>query len=361
MNSEIVYLFMFDAGPRFTEEQLGGLLKNPEDFSKYEYTKPSPEEIPTFNMPSIFNMNDETITVEDLQYKLKVQVALYKFGGFSIRVRFPITEGSYSLLHKMTFDQKVNDSIKSLVLKNRKKVESALSKIKELFPSQLKETYRFYYIEGKKEQILGKYKKLIAGLLIDEEDAEALEEGYIDYVLSKNISYDATNVIYVGWESVVMIDKEYVHEQELLLAEIANLQLLELRIYHALLADRLDSATKALNAINKNGVFSMRSLGIHELNVSLGSIYDDTRNILNNINDTAFGYGEWYLSRVYSLFSGAFRLDAMKGSVEADLEAIDKERKFVSDIEAARHESFLEIVIIALIAIEIVINLFIFH
>ena len=58
MNSEIVYLFMFDAGPRFTEEQLGGLLKNPEDFSKYEYTKPSPEEIPTFNMPSIFNTND---------------------------------------------------------------------------------------------------------------------------------------------------------------------------------------------------------------------------------------------------------------------------------------------------------------
>jgi len=42
MEGEIVYLFMYDAGVSFTDEQLAGLLKNQEDFSKYEYTKPNP-------------------------------------------------------------------------------------------------------------------------------------------------------------------------------------------------------------------------------------------------------------------------------------------------------------------------------
>ena len=37
MNSEIIYLFMYDSGVRFTEDQLSGLLKNPEDFSKYDF------------------------------------------------------------------------------------------------------------------------------------------------------------------------------------------------------------------------------------------------------------------------------------------------------------------------------------
>ena len=41
MDGEVVYLFVYDVGAKFTEEQLKGLLKNPEDFS-YEYRSPPP-------------------------------------------------------------------------------------------------------------------------------------------------------------------------------------------------------------------------------------------------------------------------------------------------------------------------------
>ncbi len=357
MESEIIYLFMYDTGTRFTEPQLSRLLENPEDFSKYEFTKPEPEEIATFDVPSIFNLKEESHEFDGVTRRFKVQVAVYLFGAFSIRIRHQITEGGYGLISKMTFDPKVNDFIRSLVAKTRKKVESALSKNAAINTNQLKETYRFYYIEGDKIQIVSKSRKLIAGLLIDEKDGDTLESDYIDYILNKSIAYDSNNILFVGWESAVMIDKGYLHEQELLIAEIANLQLLEMRIYHNILTEKLDTASKTLNSISTFG--SARALNPREignLNKSLGNIYDSTRAVLNNVNGTVFGLGEWYLSRVYSLFSNIFKLDTWKSSLETDLEAIDKERKFVADIEVSRHESFLEWVVIALIFIEVIIG-----
>ena len=305
----------------------------------------------------IFNLREETLILDNVEYKFKVQVAVYLFGGFSIRVRYQMADGTYNLISKMTFDTKIDEFLRIVVAKAKKKVETALSKITTINnKNKLSEAYRFYYIEGKKSQILAKSKKLIAGLLIDENNAETPEAEYIDYILGKNISYDASNVLFVGWESAVMIDEEYPHEQELLISEIANLQLLEMRIYHSNLTEKLDSASKVLNSIDTS-IFTFGTTEIRNLNKSLGRVYDNTRTVLNNINDTVFGLGEWYLSRVYSLFSSVFKISELQLSIQGDLEAIDNERKFVSDIEVSKHEAFLELVIIALIVIEILIEM----
>ena len=356
MNGEIIYLFMYDSGTRFTEEQLSGLLKNPDDFSKYEFKKPEPEEIATFNIPSIFNLKEEVLSIANIQYKFKVQVALYPFGGFSIRIRYPMSNGTNDLIFRMTFDKEINEFIKSTVSKTKKKVSSALSKKKEISVNQLSEAYKFYYLEGDKTGLLQKSKKMISGLLIDEVHAETLEPDYIEYILGKSIAYDSSNVLFVGWESAVMIDKENIYEHELLIAEISNLQLLEMRIYHQLLTVKLESSSSVLNSMNP-GVLRTKNAEMARINMSLGGVYDSTRTVINNINDTVFGLGEWYISRVYSLFSNVFKLDVLKSSIEKDLEAIDNERKYISDIEAFWHEAFLERIIIALIIIEIILEI----
>ena len=357
MNSEIIYLFMYDSGVRFTEDQLSGLLKNPEDFSKYEFSKPEPEEIATFNIPSIFNLKEETEKIGNTEYHFKVQVAIYPFGGFSIRVRYPIANWNNDTISKMTFNKEINDIINAVVSKTKKKVSSALSKKKEININQLSETYKFYYLEGDKSNILLKSKKLISGLLIDEVHADTLESEYIEYILGKSISYNSSNVLFVGWESAVMIDKENSYEHELLIAEISNLQLLEMRIYHQMLTVKLESSSSVLNSLD-SGIMRMKNSEMAKMNRSLGSIYDNTRTVINNVNDTVFGLGEWYLSRVYSLFSNVFKLDVLKSSIEKDLEAIDNERKYISDIEAFWHEAFLERIVIVLIVVEIILEIF---
>ena len=360
MNSEIVYLNMFDTGPPLTDEQLTGLLANPEDFSKYEFTKPSPEEVAAFDVPSIFNLKDEILTVdEQTKYKFRVQAAVYPFGAFSIKVRYTITEGAYDMLSRMTFDNRINEFLRGVVARARKKVEASLSKVMKIDVNPITESYRFYYIEGDKNQILKKYPKLIASLMIDEKDSNTLEDDYVKYLMEKSsISYDTGNIMFVGWESCVMIDKEYSHEYELLMAEVTNLQLLEMRIYHSVLAEKLSTSSKTLGEVNKLGFFArMNNKKVRKLNDELGHAYDNTRAILNNVNDTAFGLGEWYLARVYSLFSSVFKLETWKASLEKDLDAIDNERKYVSDILAADRADFIEYVVVILIVIELLVEI----
>ena len=357
MNSEIIYLYMYDIGDPVSAAELDGLFRNQEDFSKYEFRRPGPEEIATFDVPHIFNLKDEVLALGETQHRFKVQVAVYTFGSFSIRIRYQVGPGAHSQLAKITFDPKINEFIRELVSKSKKKIESALMKIREVKISPTMETYRFYYIEGEKNQILPKARKMIAGLLVDEKDADTLEDEYIEYILGKGISYDAGSILFVGWESAVMIDKEYQHEQELLIAEISNLQLLEMRIYHAVLARELNTASKSMRRIGVGSASVLRKADTSQINRSLGSVYDNTRAVLNNINDTVFGFGEWYLARVYSLFSSVFKLDTLKASMERDLEAIDNERKFVSDMEVSRHESFLELLVVFLIVVEIVLEI----
>jgi hypothetical protein len=360
MNSEIVYLYMYDAGTRFTEEQLNGLLKNQEDFSKYEFSKPKPEEIATFDIPSTFNLKDETLMLDNVAHKFRVQVAIYQFGGFSIRLRYSLSDATYEVLSKFTFDGRVGEFLKATTAKTKKKVETSLSKLSNISVNQFTETYNFYYIEGEnKAQLLKKYGNMIVGLMIDEPNTDALDENYVNLVLNKNISYDHKNIFFVGWEGAVMIDNQYVHEHELLIAEIANLQFLEMRIHHNILTERLNSANKILNAKDKRKFpQSLDNSDIRGLNSLLGRAYDSTRNILNNVNDTVFGLGEWYLARVYSIFANEFKLDTWKDLLERDLEAVDDERKYVYDMISVRHEDFLEYIIILLIVIEVLVEVF---
>lgn len=355
MNSEVVFLFMYDTGSIFKEEQLNGLFKGQEDFSKYEYTKPGPEEIATFNVPVIFNLKDETIALDNTNYTFKVQVSIYTFGGFSVRLRYAFS-GSYDQLPKLTFDSRLESFLTNISLKTKRKVLYTLRKSIPIKESELSETYRFYYIEGDKQSILKTQRKMIAGLLIDEKEVSTLEDNYINLVLDKNITYDNTNILFVGWESAVMIDKEYIHEHELLMTEIANLELLETRIHHKLLVKRLEDANKEIANFEKGILSSFKNGKLKALNKSLGRSYDTSKTILNNVEDTAYGFGEWYLSRVYNLFYDVFKLDKIESMLERDMIAIDNERKFVDDMMAVRHENFLEYIVILLIFIEIIIE-----
>ncbi|MCL5117338.1 MAG: hypothetical protein M1124_00730, partial [Candidatus Marsarchaeota archaeon] len=166
-NNEIVFLFMYDTGSIFETEQLNGILKNQEDFSKYEYRKPGPEEIATFNIPLIFNLRDEIIYIDNIKYLFKVQVSLYGFGAFSIRIRHTFS-GTYEQLARLTFSKRVNEFVNTAAARAKRRVLAALGKISQIKESSLSERYRFYYIDADKNSVLRDSKKLIAGLLIDE-------------------------------------------------------------------------------------------------------------------------------------------------------------------------------------------------
>ncbi|MCL4373264.1 MAG: hypothetical protein M1360_01120 [Candidatus Marsarchaeota archaeon] len=352
-NCEIINLFIYDSGARFSGEQLKGLLKNQEEFSKYEYVHPSPEEIAIFSIPSIFNLHDIYYGAGAEQLKFKVQVAIYDTGVFSIRFRYQFN-GELSVLQKVTFSNDIKEFLNSAAAKERSKIERALSKIAKIHASDQSEAYRFYFINADRRKLSIKETKLIAGLLIDEQSSDMLSDQYVNEVTKRNLVYNDDDILYVGWESAVMVDPTGAYEQELIITEIANAQLLEMRIYDA-------NMTKIISAAEKTipGVLVLQKRGtLKKLNVQLGNFYGKTLDMLNIMNDTIVGFGEWYLSRLYGLYDEAFKLSYWRVSLESKLEIINNRRTFIADVLRSQWDEILEWIVILLIIVEVVIEVF---
>ncbi|MGC8652169.1 MAG: hypothetical protein ACP5UH_02880 [Candidatus Micrarchaeia archaeon] len=350
-NCEVIQLFIYDSGARLSGEQLKGLLKNQEEFSKYEYVHPSPEEIAIFSVPSIFNLRDVSYGAGADQLQFKVQVAVYETGIFSIRFRYQFT-GDLSVLRKVTFDNRVKDFLESTAAKERSKIEKVLSKIAAIATNEQSEAYRFYYINVDKRKLSDKDKKLVAGLLIDEQNSDTLSNQYVDEVTGRSLVYNEDDILYVGWESAVMIDTDSAYEPELIITEIANAQLLEMRIYDAYITKIIGTTEKLI----PNALALLKRGALKKLNMQLGSFYSKAMDMLNTVNDTIVGFGEWYLSRLYGLYDEAFKLSYWRGSLEKKLESINNRRTFISDVLRGQRDEILEWIVILLIVVEVVIE-----
>ena len=355
MNGEVVYLFVYDVGAKFNEDQLKGLLKDPEDFSKYEYTRPTPEEIISISIPFIFNLKEETFENKKEVLKFKVQCAIYKTGSYSIRVRHHFTEANAEFLNRLAFDPSIWEFVLKSEQKAKAKVEASLSKISPIHPSNQNEIYNFYYLEGEKDEVVKKNQNLITGMLIDEHNPDSLEASYATEVMKRKISYTTSDVTYVGWESAVRIDTSTSYEYEIILAEIANVQLLELRIHHDAISRKIADTDLFMTQLFNPRRFS-RGVDLRKLNLTLGELYDSTKDTITAVNDTIYGFGDWYLIKLYGLFNDVFQIDEWRAYLDNDLQTVEQRRDFVGEIINSNRASTLEWIVILLIVIEVLLE-----
>ncbi len=357
MDGELINLYVYDAGTRLPLEQVKSLFRNPEDFSKYEYNTPTPEEIPTFTMPQVFNLKSGEFQVDGKSIGAKVQVAIYELGVFSIRIRIPLEGIDESMLSKLAFGKEAAQGSEQLALRAKQRVEVALSKQFRIKFDEYMENYTFYFINGTKAQAMKSNRNLIAGLLVDERDVAELDPAYVDDVLSRNISYNYDDAFFVGWEGAVLIDKLKSYDYELLMAEIANMQLLKLRIYRRKAAELLSSTSKDVGELENMGLLKRTfSSKASKLNNRLNIFADELAEEMNRIDNTVFGLGEWYLSKLYSLFASAFKLQQLREAVAQAASSIAARKELVSEAINAKRNDFLEFVIILLIVIEILVE-----
>lgn len=260
-------------------------------------------------------------------------------------------------IKSLSFDKEVKEFTERTAVKICGTVIKNLEKIKKVALNPSSETYRFYYIKGEQQAVLKRYGKLIAGLMVDEKDYGILDDTYIAEVLGKKMSYNNTDVFLVGWESSVLVDESDAYEHELLIAEMANMQLLEMRVYHDMAANKLMETEEVVDEINSPKLIKY-SGEIKKANVVLGDFYDDAESMISRVNDTVASFGEWYLSKQYSLFESVFKLDSWRDRVEKDLSTVGKRRNFLSEIMRWRTEQMMEIIVIVLFIIDVVILVF---
>lgn len=180
-------------------------------------------------------------------------------------------------------------------------------------------------------------------------ESDPLSEDETTDALRLRLSYSPDDLFLPDWGAAVLRDHDC--EETLQAIEFANLQLLELR--H--IDDRLDTIlaeTEKIFSDQKTTSFSwhgptqkQRLLG--EMNVEAGTLFERSTNALKLVGDT-------YLARVYRLLAERFRLSTWETGIQRKLDTLEGIYEVVTDRAEAARSTALELIVIALIAVELI-------
>jgi hypothetical protein len=178
---------------------------------------------------------------------------------------------------------------------------------------------------------------------------EPLSEDETADALRLRLSYSPDDLFIPDWGAAILRDRDC--EETLQAIEFANLQLLELR--H--IDDRLDSNLVETEKIFARG--SSRILPWHgptqkqkllgEMSVEANTLFERSTNALKLVGDT-------YLARVYRLLAERFRLSTWETGIQRKLETLEGIYEVVTDRAEASRSTVLELIVIALIAVELI-------
>ena len=170
-----------------------------------------------------------------------------------------------------------------------------------------------------------------------------LSEGRVEDALRLAISYAPDDLLVVDWSTAIAAGGS---ADERLVLEFANAELLELRHLDKRLDRDLEAASRALSR-RRRWIFAGADLRqVARLQVESAMLYESVNNAVSLLGD------QW-LADVYGLIAERYDLDKWQKSVAHKLESLESIYQKIADQAAARRSELLEMIIIALIALEV--------
>jgi hypothetical protein len=147
-----------------------------------------------------------------------------------------------------------------------------------------------------------------------------LHLGQIKNTLSNPFSFIKNDLIIFDFDRCLIIDPNKDYDDIILIIELANYQLLELRNLDRLLEDKLDAAENDIRSIYFKGpkIWS-------KLNKKLGELYKlrfDMIFILENIQNVSKIIGDYYLAQLFTYLGSLFQLDKWSDSIRFRLNVL---------------------------------------
>lgn len=301
--------------------------------------------------PLLYPLGHRTLDLCDgIKSMATYEALVFDFGGISISAVVPIdlTEEQLQFLANSLSNSSVHiEAAKQIAASLYKELEPAMSQPSW---SSLFEEYYVFQIETIRDdphQLLSDRRDWLAATIrLDETE---LSQDELKNALCANISYAKNDLLVIDWTAAILFDTDC--EETLQTIEFANLQLLEFRHLDELLNMRLQSAYSVLGIATQKGLpfwrthsRPLRQLG--ELRLDINNIFERTSNALKLV-------GDQYLARVYRLMASKLHLDEWEQSIRSSLEIVNQTYQILSDQAAMMRIEILELIVIALIVIEI--------
>lgn len=293
---------------------------------------------------------------------LRLEIRLHEFGAVSVvmRASFAVASpGELIVFHDSILDdgQRLAQLAQSICTDLCREIRPALLRPSEISEPEAYTVFCAYELDGAVdlERWLAEHRREVAGLLTAR-PPERSSESQVDEVLRQHRSLEKTDLVVIDWDAALVIDLTGHADDVLFVIELANLQLEEFRRMDRALDRFMNQAYLDLErrSMWRFGASTTMVRKLRWFRIDLAKLADEVTNI------TKF-FGDWHLARVYLAARERFHLDHWRDSVDHRLAQLDQLYNLVRSEIAERRMFILELIIGALILIELLNGLGIFH
>jgi hypothetical protein len=278
----------------------------------------------------------------------RADVRVFDFGAFSVDLRIPLDQplGELGTLSSALYDHP------ALLASARQRVDELRTRLRLALSGEgSRDVYEQYVVFD----VAAFDPPLAAQALIEAPDLRqavaqilrseqrTLSDGLVAEATRLSISYSPDDLLVVDWSTALAIGGS---ADERLVLEFANVELLELRCLDKRLDGDLEAASRALSRRRRWPFGGADLRRVARLQVESAMLYESVANAVSLLGD------QW-LADVYNLIAERYDLSKWQGSIVHKLASLESIYQKISDEAAVRRSELLEMVIIALIALEI--------
>jgi hypothetical protein len=341
-------MFAFELGLAINLDAAAQRLKQDVERTKFRRNRRAPKYFDYDPPPLRIVQHGQQMNVGKFFTKPQADLTLFDFGGCSVSYQIDI---SGPMSHLIELGEVLYDNA-FLLEDARERVRQLMTELDDSISrpslSDSVEDFAVYHFEEFDGQpalknLLEDGSREFASLLRAERDELGQEE--VREALNTRTSYGADDCAVIDWNGALFFGENVEDVRAVL--EFCNVELLEMRFLDEQLDDQLEHAYLVLTT-KKKGDADLSKIARFQVDSAI--LFEAVENALKLL-------GDQYLARVYSLASGKFHLPEWNSSIRRKLDTLDSIYQKLSDAAAQRRSEVLEIIIVALILLEVVMGL----
>ncbi len=357
---EVVFITEYDVGRSIDLGETTKIIPAPHDI-RILNTRDTPASlsIPT---PLLVEIDRRAYEEGDTFLSVQLQAKIYENGVISMIAR--VTKRTQlTQLHLLRGLEFLVDGERTTVgkwmherfLKLFRQIKGAVTTGEYSFEIFERESYTAFCLVDRiqdPEAFVRKNSHYLATFLLGENPDIELHRSQLDSTLNHPFSFKKNDIAIFDLDRCFIVDPDRDYDDILLIAELANYQLLELRTLDKLLDRWLDQAEDDIQA-----VFMRRSHRSRRLAKRIGSLQPlrlDALFILENLENTSKIIGDYYLGQIYSHLCSIINTQEWELSVRRRLETLQSIYSMASVDVNERLLLIVEIFVVLLFAVEIV-------
>jgi len=329
MEGEYVIVQLFDIGRRIDLNNIISVFPGVRD-KKILITKDTDTDISVPETVHLDLVQDLKLNSQNLKL-FNVKVKLYEEGvvSFVVRTTFEnIDLEQFHTIRKLAVSTddgtfKIDDWIEFQFNKLIETIKDYIEPYTITLPFPESEKYICYCIHDdlkEPEEFVKRNNRYLAPFLMEENPDLNLHQTQIEKTLEHPFSFLQNDLIIFDLHRCLIIDPTKEYDDILLIIELANYQLLELRTLDKILDIRLDAAEDDIRHL-----FFKNRIMWRKLNKTLGQLFRykcDMNFILENLENVSKIIGDYYLAQIYTHLGRLFQVDEWTKSVHSHLQIL---------------------------------------